>query len=79
MDILKKLWTKSEQYLKWYCGLSGLRFASAQRDCMYHIFILQQTAMTASEADQQWGAQKMKELESLVNLYQGKGGRFQDE
>ena len=77
MDILKKLWTKSEQYLRWYCSLNGMRFAGAQRDCMLHIFILQQAVMTGMEADKAWGDEKGKVFESLLNLYQSKGGTFQ--
>ena len=77
MDILKKLWTKSEQYLKWYCSLGGMRFASAQRDCMLHIFILQQAAMDGASADREWSEKKLKELDGLVNMYRSKGGTFQ--
>lgn len=79
MDILKKLWTKSEQYLKWYCSLGGMRFASAQRDCMLHIFILQQAAMDGASADREWSENKLKELDGLVNMYRSKGGTFQGE
>ena len=79
MDIFNQLWTKSEQYVRWYCGLSGIRFASAQNDCMMHIYILQQVAMGAAQADSAWSNQKMKALEGLVNLYRGKGGSFASE
>ena len=77
LEMLKKLWDKSEQYLKWYCSLGGMRFASAQRDCMYHIFLLQQCATAGSEVDQAWGDSKLKALDGLVNIYRGKGGTFQ--
>ena len=77
LEMLKKLWTKSEQYLKWYCSLSGMRFASSQRECMLHVYLLQQCAMAGAEADRAWGDAKLKELEGLVNMYRGKGGTFQ--
>ena len=79
MELFKQLWTKSEQYVRWYCGLSPMRFAGAQNDCMMHIYILQQVAMNASSLDQGWGGQKMKTLDSLINMYRGKGGSFASE
>ncbi len=76
MNLLKKLWNKSQQYLNWYCSLGGMRFAGSQNDCMMHIYIMQQVAMAASQADKTWGEQKMKELDGLVNMYRSKGGSF---
>ncbi len=77
LDILKKLWNKSEQYLKWYCGLDWKRFRASQRDCMFHIFLLQQCAMSGAEVDETWSDQKLKELDGLIATYRGKGGTFQ--
>ena len=77
MDILKKLWTKSEQYVRWYCSLSGMRFAGAQQDCRLHLVILQQAAMYAADGDRQWSEKKMGELQQLFNMFQSKGGTFQ--
>ncbi len=79
MRLLKQLWTKSEQYLKWYCSLDGSRFTGSMNDCMMHIYLLQQTGMAALQADKKWGEQKLAELDNLVNMYRGKGGTFASE
>jgi hypothetical protein len=79
MRLLKQLWTKSEQYLKWYCSLEGSRFTGSMNDCMMHIYLLQQTGMAALQADKKWGEQKLAELDNLVNMYRGKGGTFASE
>ena len=79
MRLLKQLWTKSEQYLKWYCNLDGSRFTGSMNDCMMHIYLLQQTGMAALQADKKWGEQKLAELDNLVNMYRGKGGTFASE
>ncbi len=79
MNLLKKLWNKSQQYLNWYCSLGGMRFAGSQNDCMMHIYIMQQVAMAATPVDKNWSEQKMKELDGLVNMYRGKGGSFATE
>lgn len=76
MNIMKKLWTKSEQYIHWYCSLDGIRFASSQNDCLMHIYILQQVAMNSAQIDKAWADQKMKALDNLVNMYRSKGGSF---
>ena len=76
MRIIKQLWTKSQQYINWYCSLDGMRFASAQNECMLHFYILQQVTMLASQTEPAWGDQKMKELDNLVNAYRNKGGAF---
>lgn len=76
MYLFKKLWNKSEQYLKWYCSLDGTRFTSSQNDCLPHFYVLQQVAMNAEQADAQWSEQKMKALDDLVNMYRSKGGSF---
>ena len=79
MEKFKALWNKSEQYIMWYCSLSGMRFASAQRDCLMHLYILQQVAQEGEHVDGKWGEAKMQRLKNLMNLYRGKGGSFGDE
>jgi len=76
MALYKKLWHKSEQYINWYCGLDGMRFASSQRDCLLHFYVLQQVAMNAASVDNQWSEKKMQALDGLINAYTSKGGSF---
>ena len=77
-EMIKKLWKKSEQYLRWYCSLNGSDFTASQRDCMLHFFVLQQCAAIGAEADPEWGRQKQeKGLEELFMMYRSKGGTLQ--
>ena len=76
MDLYKKLWTKSEQYLKWYCNLEGMRFQSSMRDCMTHIYILQQIDIETEKIDKKWSDEHNGKLAMLLKLYQSKGGNF---
>ena len=77
-EMIKKLWKKSEQYLRWYCSLNGSDFTASQRDCMLHFFVLQQCAAIGAEADPEWGRRKQeKGLEELFMMYRSKGGTLQ--
>ena len=51
-DKLEKLFLRSEQYLRWYCSLSGNRFYAAQQDCMYHFYIMEKILQTADLVDE---------------------------
>ena len=76
MNLLKQLWTKSEQYLNWYCSLDGIRFASAQSDCLRHFYIMQQVNMLAAHIDAKWAETNMNKMGTLMDTYSNKGGRF---
>ena len=79
MELYKQLWTKSEQYLNWYCSLNGMRFQSSQRECMTHLYILQQISLEANLIDAKWSDGKTKSLNALIKMYQNKGGHFGSE
>ena len=79
MNLFNTLWKNSEQYLLWYCSLDGIRFFSSQRECMTHLYIMQQIVLNAEEGDAKWSEAKAKRLNSLVELYHGKGGQFGSE
>jgi hypothetical protein len=74
--LIKELWKKSSQYLNWYLSLEGIRFTSAQRECMINLHIMQQAAIIANETDPTWAEKKLKELEIFAERYQNKGGKF---
>ena len=76
LDLLKKLWAKSEQYINWYCSLSGIRFSSAQNDCLKQFYILQQVNMLGGHVDPKWAEQNLNRLDALMNRYAAKGGGF---
>ena len=75
-NLLQQLWTKSSQYLNWYCSLSGMRFAGSQQECQMHLYILQMLTQLASDIDEKTGEKYDQELENIFRQYQSKGGRF---
>ena len=76
MDLYNRLWIKSEQYLKWYCSLDGMRFLSSQRECMINIYVLQQTLLDTDTLDKKWSESHTPRFNSLVRFYQDKGGKL---
>ena len=79
MAIINAMWKNSIQYLRWYCGLSGMRFESAQTDFLMHFYILQQLMALGETTDQKWADEHYKELSAIASFFEGKGGRlYQD-
>ena len=76
MNLYKQLWTKSEQYIIWYCSLEGMRFQSSMRDCMTHFYILQQISLETEKLDKKWSDAQSKKFDTLLNVYHSKGGSF---
>lgn len=74
--ILEKLWKKSSQYIDWYLGLDGNRFAGSQSDCLRHFYIMQQVSMIAMQIDKNWGDKLAGQLNIKMDQYHGKGGQF---
>jgi len=75
-DLLQKLWTRSSQYMRWYTSLDGMRFSGSERECMLHLYLLNQIITTAEQTNPAWAQKKVKELNSIAKTYQEKGGRF---
>lgn len=74
MEIIRQLWQKSAQYLSWYCSLDGGRFNSSQRECMYHLYLLQQEEQLAELVDAKQAQQLAAQFAQLAGLFQSKGG-----
>jgi hypothetical protein len=77
-QLINKLWTKSMQYLKWYCSLEGSRFESSKHDCMIQVYILGQLLTLQDEIDHKKGEKLDNELAPMLQLYQAKGGSLND-
>jgi hypothetical protein len=75
-QLLGQLWTKSEQYMRWYCSLDGLRFAGVQQDCQMHLYILEVLAQMAGDTDEKTAAKYDQQLETIFRHYQSKGGNL---
>jgi hypothetical protein len=76
-QLLDELWKKSCQYLQWYCSLDGMQFNSSQRDCMLHIYMMQQMLDVQDVISETEGDKKEKQLEGYMRLYQSKGGAWE--
>ena len=75
-DLLQKLWTKSAQYISWYCSLDASRFNASSRECMYHLYILQQELQLTRLVDTKLAEKMDAHLQQLLALYQTKGGNL---
>jgi len=75
-QLLDLLWKKSTQYLMWYNSLDGIRFDGAQRDCMLHLYIMNQLLEVQAGLDEKKAGQKDKQLAALIDIYHSKGGTF---
>ena len=73
-EILNKVWNHSAQYAQWYLGLAQSRFTQSQRDCMMHLSIMNQSSELYGLIDKKQADEKAKTLNTLYNMYVGKGG-----
>ena len=77
INLAEQLWTKSQQYLNWYLSLDANRFAGSQRECLQHIYVLQNVAMLGQQVKPEWGEKMMNELNMMIEAYHNKGGRLE--
>jgi len=76
-QLIDRLWKKSQQYMTWYCSLDGYRFEGSQRDCMIQLYVMNQLVDLQTAIDVKKGEQKNQQLDTIVQLYHAKGGRFE--
>ena len=72
--LIDELWLKSSQYLVWYMAFDGSRFASTQHDCLIHFYILEQLLNVQDMVNKDKSDKKEEQLNSLMVIYQSKGG-----
>jgi hypothetical protein len=76
MELIAQLWQKSTQYMNWYCSLNASRFSSSHRECMYHLYLMQQEAELAMLIDEKKGQQLDSQLQQMAVMFQSKGGKL---
>jgi len=76
--LVDQLWKKSSQYLKWYCALDDSRFASSQRDCMIHMYLMNEILEIQDHINPKKSEAMHKEFQGLANMYYDKGGAFEE-
>lgn len=79
MRIVNSMWKNCMQYMRWYTSLDANRFAMAQRDCLYQVYVMRSLIDLASAVDSARADKMMKQLEDAVYVYQSKGGIIPDE
>jgi hypothetical protein len=73
---IEELWKKSTQYMRWFCSLDATHFASYQRECQLHLYILQMLAQMTEELDEKTADKYAKDLEPVFRMFQSKGGNL---
>ena len=75
-QVINALWTKSMQYLQYYCSLDGSQFSLSQHDCMIQLYIMQQILQIEDLVDQKKADAMEKQLQGYMSLYESKGGNW---
>ena len=76
LEIIRQLWNKATQYMLYYCSLSPARFASSQHDCIYQIYVMNHLCDYASTVDKKLGEEYYTKLNTIVDAYQKRGGKY---
>ena len=76
-QIIDELWKKSSQYLRFYCSLDGSRFDMSQRDCMLHLYVMQQIIDLQDLIDKKKGDKLGQQLQGYMHIYESKGGAWE--
>ena len=72
--LFNSLWKNSTQYMNWYLSLNQSRFNASQRDCMFHLFVMQRLVEIAAQYDEPFAKKKNAEMEKIMAAYTAKGG-----
>ena len=75
LEILHKVWTDAYQYATYYLTLEGQRFASANRDFMVQLTILNQIHELTQHIDAKLAKKEGAEVQAKLNQFIGKGGQ----
>ena len=75
-QVINALWTKSMQYLQYYCSLDGSQFSLSQHDCIIQLYIMQQILQIEDLVDQKKADAMEKQLQGYMSLYESKGGNW---
>ena len=76
-QLLDTVWKNTEQYARWYVGLTGKRFIQSQNDFLRQAWMMQSLAETTALIDKHEAAKRTKTLNMLYATYQAKGGTVQ--
>ena len=75
-ETIDAMWKNSVQYVKYYLSLNQSRFMSSQRDCVYHLYIMQRFCEIESQYNKARADKMTENLNQLIAAYQGRGGNI---
>ena len=78
-ETIDAMWKNSVQYVRYYLSLNQSRFMSSQRDCVYHLYIMQRFCEIESQYNKARADKMTENLNQLIAAYQGRGGNIGDE
>ncbi len=73
-ETFNSMWKNSTQYMRWYLSLDQSRFNSSQRDCMFHLYVMQQLCDRTAPYDKALADKKSMELSKIIAVYESRGG-----
>ena len=76
LEYIREVWKNSYQYMNYYLSLSADRFSQAQNDCIRELMIMQSTCEAAGMVSSKLEKEYETKLNTLYNLYHGRGGRM---
>ena len=74
--LLNAMWKDNAQYIRYYLSLDTKGFNMSQQNCYVNLQILMSLFDMTQRYDASWSKQHIKELNSLVQSYQLRGGSF---
>ena len=75
-ETIDAMWKNSVQYVRYYLSLNQSRFMSSQRDCVYHLYIMQRFCEIESQYNKARADKMTENLNQLIAAYQGRGGNI---
>ena len=75
-ETIDAMWKNSVQYVRYYLSLNQSRFMSSQRDCVYHLYIMQRFCEIESQYNKPRADKMTENLNQLIAAYQGRGGNI---
>ena len=76
--VLEDMWTKSVQYVDYYCSLPAQAFKNSQQNCRIQFYIMQSMLDIASDVDTKLADTFTNQLQQSMGLFMSKGGNLRN-
>lgn len=77
-QALDAVFNNAYQYMRWYTSFDSYYMAGYQRECLLHLYVMQNCSQVANSIDEKYAQQLYKKMESMALLYQNKGGQLME-